>query len=78
MCTQFYFDYAATTPVKEKVLKEMLPYFNTNFGNPSSIYKIGRQSRADLILLEIGSQNIKFKIQRNFLQVEGPRLIIGL
>ncbi len=48
MCTQFYFDYAATTPVKEEVLEEMLPFFNINFGNPSSIYSIGRQSRAAL------------------------------
>ena len=33
-----YFDHAATTPVKEEVLKEMLPYFNIEFGNPSSMY----------------------------------------
>ncbi len=45
MCTQFYFDYAATTPVKKEVLEEMLPFFSINFGNPSSIYNIGRQSR---------------------------------
>ncbi len=45
MCTQFYFDYAATTPVKKEVLEEMLPFFNTNFGNPSSIYKIGRRGK---------------------------------
>ena len=48
MCTQFYFDYAATTPVEKEVLEEMLPFFNINFGNPSSIYSIGRQSRAAL------------------------------
>lgn len=45
MCTQFYFDYAATTPIKKEVLEEMLPFFNTGFGNPSSIYNIGRQSK---------------------------------
>lgn len=45
MCTQFYFDYAATTPVKKEVLEEMLPFFNANFGNPSSIYKIGRRGK---------------------------------
>ena len=45
MCTQLYFDYAATTPVKKEVLEEMLPFFNINFGNPSSIYNIGRQGR---------------------------------
>lgn len=37
-----YFDHAATTGVKEEVLKEMLPYFNIEYGNPSSIYGIGR------------------------------------
>ena len=40
-----YFDHSATTYVKEEVLKEMIPYFGLNFGNPSSIYSIGRQSR---------------------------------
>ncbi len=45
MCTQFYFDYAATTPIKKEVLEEMLPFFSTNFGNPSSVYKIGRRSK---------------------------------
>ncbi len=40
-----YCDHAATTPVKEEVLKEMLPYFSINYGNPSSIYSIGRRSK---------------------------------
>lgn len=40
-----YFDHAATTSVKEEVLKEMLPYFSLNYGNASSLYKIGRISR---------------------------------
>ena len=31
-----YLDYNATTPVEESVLEEMLPYFSTHFGNPSS------------------------------------------
>ena len=41
----FYFDHAATTPVKDDVLKEMLPYFSINYGNPSSMYSIGRRSK---------------------------------
>ena len=40
-----YFDHSATTPVKEDVLKSMIPYFSINFGNCSSIYSIGRKSK---------------------------------
>ncbi|TCK98550.1 cysteine desulfurase [Natranaerovirga hydrolytica] len=40
-----YFDYAATTPTKKEVVDEMLPYFTTNFGNPSSVYSIANKSR---------------------------------
>ena len=31
----------ATTPLHEEVLNEMLPFFRTNFGNASSVYKKG-------------------------------------
>lgn len=40
-----YFDHAATTAVNEEVLKEMIPYFNIEFGNASSIYTLGRKSK---------------------------------
>ena len=40
-----YFDHAATTGVKEEVLREMLPYFSIEYGNPSSIYEIARKSK---------------------------------
>ena len=40
-----YFDHAATTPVDKLVLNEMLPYFSENFGNPSSLYSIGRKNK---------------------------------
>src|SRR6185437_16173724 len=39
-----YMDHAATTPVDPAVLAAMLPYFSERFGNPSSIYRLGRQS----------------------------------
>ncbi len=40
-----YLDYSATTPVKEEVLKEMIPYFTEKFGNPSSLYDAGLESK---------------------------------
>ena len=43
-----YLDYAATTPVDERVLKVMLPYFSDLFGNPSSIHHFGQQAEAAL------------------------------
>jgi len=45
---QVYMDYSATTPVKEEVLQEMLPYFTEKFGNASSIYSTGRQAKHDM------------------------------
>lgn len=40
-----YFDNAATTRVKEEVLNEMLPYLKEQYGNPSSLYSIGRNAK---------------------------------
>ena len=40
-----YFDNAATTKVKEEVVKEMFPYFFQEYGNPSSLYSIGRSAK---------------------------------
>ena len=40
-----YFDHAATTAVDEEVLKEMIPYFSIQYGNASSLYTIGRNSK---------------------------------
>ncbi len=40
-----YADHAATTYVKKQVLDEMMPYFSDKYGNPSSIYSIGRESK---------------------------------
>ena len=40
-----YFDHAATTAVDEEVLKEMIPYFSMQYGNASSLYTIGRNSK---------------------------------
>ena len=40
-----YFDHAATTRVKKEVLDKMFPYFVEQYGNPSSLYKLGRIAR---------------------------------
>jgi len=42
---RIYFDNAATTPLDKDVLDVMLPYMTEKFGNPSSIYSYGRESR---------------------------------
>ncbi len=40
-----YFDHSATTAVDSKVLEAMLPYFSENYGNPSSVYSIGKSNK---------------------------------
>jgi cysteine desulfurase len=42
---RIYFDNAATTPLDKEVLEAMLPYMQEHFGNPSSIYSYGRETR---------------------------------
>lgn len=43
--TRVYFDNAATTRLDPEVLEAMLPYLTDHFGNPSSIYSYGRETR---------------------------------
>lgn len=43
--TRIYLDNAATTALDPEVLSAMLPYMQTHFGNPSSIYSYGRETR---------------------------------
>ena len=40
-----YFDNAATTPVREEVIKEMIPYFGVEYGNASVMYSLGRNAK---------------------------------
>jgi cysteine desulfurase len=42
---RIYFDNAATTGLDPQVLEVMMPYLTEKFGNPSSIYSYGRESR---------------------------------
>jgi cysteine desulfurase len=43
--SRIYFDNAATTALDPHVLEAMMPYLTEKFGNPSSIYSYGRESR---------------------------------
>ncbi|KGM94865.1 cysteine desulfurase NifS [Clostridium botulinum] len=45
MDKKIYMDYSATTYTKPEVLKEMLPYFTENYGNPSSLYTLSDLNR---------------------------------
>ena len=42
---RIYFDNAATTSLSAEVLEQMMPYLTEKFGNPSSIYSYGRETR---------------------------------
>jgi cysteine desulfurase len=43
--SMIYMDYAATSPLAPGVLDAMLPYLSDRFGNPSSLYSVGREAR---------------------------------
>lgn len=40
-----YMDNSATSPVNPEVLEAMLPYFNEEFGNASTLYKLGAEAK---------------------------------
>ncbi len=42
--SHIYLDTAASTPVTDEVIAEMLPYLKEQYGNPSSIHKFGRET----------------------------------
>ena len=42
---RLYMDYSATTPVKQEVLDEMMPYLTNYFGNASSFHTFGREAK---------------------------------
>jgi cysteine desulfurase len=41
-----YLDYAATTPVDQRVVQAMQPYFSEEFGNPGSLHQFGQRASA--------------------------------
>jgi len=38
-----YMDHASATPVRKQVIESMLPYFDQQFGNPSTVYDMGSE-----------------------------------
>lgn len=58
-----YLDYAATTPVDERVVEAMLPYYTEMWGNPNSLYRRGRdaytalESARERVASAIGAAN---------------------
>lgn len=48
MSTPIYLDFAAATPLDERALTAMKPYFADKFYNPSAVYQAGRDVRRDL------------------------------
>lgn len=53
-----YFDHSATTPVDKKVLEAMIPYFCENYGNPSSVYSIGKANKEIVNIYRMKMANI--------------------
>ena len=45
-----YVDHSATTPVRREVLDAMIPYFTENFGNASTVYAEGRETKKAISL----------------------------
>src|SRR5215210_4171963 len=44
-----YLDNASSTPIDKEVIDEMMSYMTHNYGNPSSLHKLGRSSRQGIL-----------------------------
>ncbi len=45
---RIYMDYSAGKPVDPRVTDAMLPFFNSSFGNPSSVHTLGQEAKGAL------------------------------
>lgn len=48
MSNMIYADHAATTALSDKALAAMMPYFQKEYGNPSSLYRFGQEAKSVL------------------------------
>ncbi|MFW6422140.1 MAG: cysteine desulfurase family protein [Candidatus Bipolaricaulota bacterium] len=83
---EVYLDHGATTPVAKSVLEKMLPFFNQEFGNPSSPYTLGQRAKHEGLersresiagYLDVDSQEIIFTsgaTEANNLAIKGLML----
>jgi cysteine desulfurase len=62
---RIYLDFASTTFVRDEVLKEMIPYFKENFGNPSSLHSFGQFA---LKAIDLAREKIKNILNAEFLR----------
>ena len=53
-----YLDHAATTPVDANVVQAMLPYLPEHYGNPSSIYHLGQESKAAIEFARVSAARV--------------------
>jgi cysteine desulfurase len=63
---RFYFDYASTTPIDPRVLKEMKPYFNVFYGNAGSLHFWGQKA---LKALDLSREKIAKYIGADFNEI---------
>ena len=56
--SSLYFDNSATTKVKPEVLDVMLPFFKNEYGNPSSMYTLGRSAKRAIESARINVANL--------------------
>jgi cysteine desulfurase len=60
--SRIYFDNAATTALDPEVLEAMMPYLTEKFGNPSSVYSYGRETK---MAIELARKSVAKTLNAN-------------